>query len=162
MLAELCCYCRRSPSLTAHHTAAIFDRTKTLSLRGTVRQFQWTNPRCFIQLLVPTDGKLVEWNVEMGSPSNLYGSGWRPNTVRPGDQVAITVQPMRDGSRGGLCFSGTTADGTLMIEDPLRFTRPWSLTLRYGRVTKMNRMVAWDCENDRNPVVNGKVTIAPR
>ena len=49
----------------------------------------------------------------------------------------------------------------MTIEDPLRFSAPWHLRLLYGRVTEMNRMVAWNCDNDRNPVVNGKLTIAP-
>lgn len=55
-----------------------------------------------------------------------------------------------------------TLEDQMTIDDPLRFTRPWQLTIRYSRVTEINRMIAWDCQNDRNPVVNGKLTIAPR
>src|SRR4030095_4507992 len=50
----------------------------------------------------------------------------------------------------------------MRIDDPLRFTHPWQLTVQYSRVTGIDRMVAWGCENDRNPVMNGKLTIAPR
>jgi hypothetical protein len=49
----------------------------------------------------------------------------------------------------------------LTVEDPLRFDRPWHLLLRFSRVTDLNRMIPWDCEDDRNPVVDGKLGIAP-
>jgi len=54
-----------------------------------------------------------------------------------------------------------TLEDQMTIDDPLRFTRPWQVTVQYSRVTGINRMVAWDCQNDRNPVMNGKLTIAP-
>jgi hypothetical protein len=53
-----------------------------------------------------------------------------------------------------------TLEDRLTIEDPLRFTRPWQLPLRYRRVPDLNRMIGWNCQHDRNPVVNGKLTIA--
>ena len=55
----------------------------------------------------------------------------------------------------------TSLEDQLTIEDPLRFDRPWRLSLRFSRVTDLDRMIPWDCEEDRNPVVDGKVTIAP-
>ena len=54
-----------------------------------------------------------------------------------------------------------TLEDLLTIDDPLRFTRPWQLTIRYTRVTDLDRMLPYDCEHDRNPVVNGKLTIEP-
>jgi len=54
-----------------------------------------------------------------------------------------------------------TLENQLTIDDPLRFTRPWQMTLRYSRVTDLDRMIAWDCSHDRNPVVDGELTIAP-
>ena len=97
--------------VAAHHTAAMFDRTKSVAIPGTVRVFQWTNPHCFIQLLVPTEGKVIEWSVEMGSPTELYRSGWRPGTLHPGQEVIITIHPTKDGSPSGLFSSGTHAEG---------------------------------------------------
>ena len=97
--------------LTAHHSAAMFDRTRVLTLHGTVKEFQWTNPHCFIQLAVPSEGKIIEWSVELGSPGELYRSGWRPGTLRAGQNVVITVHPTGDGSPGGLYSSGATTDG---------------------------------------------------
>jgi hypothetical protein len=54
-----------------------------------------------------------------------------------------------------------TFEDKMTIDDPTRYSRPWQLTFRYSRVTDLNRMIPWDCEYDRNPVVNGKLTIEP-
>jgi len=66
----------------AHHSAAMFDSQKSLTLLGTIKEFQWVNPHCWIQLLVPEQNGTVEWSIEMGSPSQIYGSGWRPSTLQ--------------------------------------------------------------------------------
>ena len=97
--------------LRAHHSGAMYDAQKTDQLQGTVRIFQWSNPHCWIQLLVPKDGATQEWSVEMGSTAELYRSGWRPTTIKPGDQLTITVHPMRDGSAGAHFLSALGADG---------------------------------------------------
>jgi hypothetical protein len=98
--------------VVAHHSAAMFDSSKTVTLQGTVKSFQWVNPHCFIQLTVPEQRGTVEWSIEMGAPSNLFRSGWRQSTVRPGQQVSIVIHPVRDESRGGLFVSGTAEDGS--------------------------------------------------
>ena len=98
-------------SLRAHHSGAMYDAQKTDTLQGTVRTFQWSNPHCWIQLLVPKDGVTQEWSVEMGSTAELYRSGWRPGTVKPGDKVTIIVHPMRDGTPGAHFLSGMGSDG---------------------------------------------------
>ena len=95
----------------AHHSGAMFDDKKSVTLSGTVKVFQWTNPHCWIQLLVPGKGGPVEWSVEMGAPFEVYRTGLRPSTVKAGDRLTIVVHPMRDGSRGGLFVSATGADG---------------------------------------------------
>jgi hypothetical protein len=95
----------------AHHSAAIFDATRSLTLVGTVKMFQWTNPHCWIQILVPSQGTTTEWSVEMGSPSQLYRKGWRPATLKPGDKVTVVIHPIKDGSNGGSFVSGITATG---------------------------------------------------
>ena len=103
----------------AHHSGAMFDNKETLTLQGTVREFQWTNPHCFVQLLVPSGGITVEWSIEMGSPTQIYRSSWRPHTLQPGQKVTIVVHPMRDGSAGGLFVSGTNTDGTPLGLKPI-------------------------------------------
>ena len=95
----------------AHHSGAMFDDGKSMTLVGTVKSFQWTNPHCWIQVLVPGKSGSVEWSVEMGSPSLLYRAGWKPRTLQGGEKVAVVIHPMRDGTTGGLYVSATDADG---------------------------------------------------
>jgi Family of unknown function (DUF6152) len=99
-------------SVGAHHSPAMFDPQKIQVLKGRVRQFQWHNPHCYIQLLVKdSSGKDVEWSLEMGAPMYLYNLGWRPGSLKPGDVVSVTVAPLRSGQPGGLVFDATMADG---------------------------------------------------
>jgi len=100
-----------SPAM-AHHSAAMFDQQKKVELTGVVREFQWTNPHCYIQLLVKNaQGKEEEWSLELGAPMYLYARGWRPSTVKSGDRLTVTVTPLRNGSRGGLLVDAKGADG---------------------------------------------------
>lgn len=89
----------------------MFDSSKAVTLVGTVKGFEWTNPHCWIQILVASGTATTEWSVEMGSPSQLYRKGWRPGTLKPGDKVTIIVNPAKDGSSGGSFVSGTDASG---------------------------------------------------
>jgi hypothetical protein len=100
-----------SPPTRAHHSFAMFDADRTVTLSGTVREFQFTNPHCFIQLLVDDAGKTVEWSVEMAAPAHLVTSGWTRSTVKPGDKVTVVIHPLREGSQGGSFVSATGADG---------------------------------------------------
>lgn len=96
----------------AHHSFAMFDMTKKVTVSGTIRQFQWTNPHSYIQLMTrDPSGKEVEWSMEMGAPMYLYARGWRPSTLRPGMQVSITINPLRNGKPGGVVVEVTGADG---------------------------------------------------
>lgn len=96
----------------AHHSSAMFDQQKKVELTGTVREFQWTNPHCYIQLLVKNaQGKEEEWSLELGAPMYLYGRGWRPSTLKAGDRLVVTLSPLRNGSRGGLLVDAKTMDG---------------------------------------------------
>ena len=100
-----------APSASAHHSPVMFDQSRTLSLEGTVRQFQWTNPHCYIQLAVTEGGRQVEWNMEMGAPVYLANRGWRPSTLKAGDRVRITAAPLRSGANGGLVLDVVSLDG---------------------------------------------------
>ena len=71
--------------LGAHHSFATFDQTQEKTLEGTVKEFQWTNPHSWVQLLVTdADGKAVEWSLETASISNLFKNGWRAQSLKPG------------------------------------------------------------------------------
>ncbi len=107
-------------ALHAHHSPAMFDGSKQLTLTGTVREFQWTNPHSYIQLIVkPDDGTAEqEWSLELGANVYLYNLGWRPSTVKPGDTLTVTVIPMRNGKPGGLLVEARTADGKALGGNP--------------------------------------------
>jgi hypothetical protein len=91
---------------------AMFDQSKTVSLKGTVKQFQWTNPHCYIQLLVKdAAGKETEWSLEMGAPMYLYAKGWRPSSLKAGMPISVTINPLRNGEPGGIVLTANTADG---------------------------------------------------
>jgi hypothetical protein len=99
-------------SALAHHSFAMFDQSKAVTIEGTVKEFRWTNPHVFVQLLVKTDnGNEVEWSIEMTSPEHLARVGWRPGTMKAGDKVSLVVHPMRDGSAGAQYISGSGPDG---------------------------------------------------
>ena len=97
----------------AHHSFAMFDMAKTVTVSGTVKQFQWTNPHAYIQVVAKDPaGKDVEWSMEMGAPMYLYARGWRPRSLRAGMRVNVTLNPLRNGKPGGVVRDVTTADGT--------------------------------------------------
>ena len=97
--------------VSAHHSGAMFDSSRMVTLQGTVKDFQWTNPHSFIQLVVAAPDGAQEWSIEMGSPSQLYRSGWRPSSVRAGEALTVVINPLRDGTHGGVFVSATAADG---------------------------------------------------
>jgi hypothetical protein len=106
-------------ALHAHHSPAMFDGSRQLTLTGTVREFQWTNPHSYIQLVVKADdGAEQEWSLEMGANVYLYNLGWRPSTVKAGDTLSVTVIPLRNGKSGGLLVQATTADGKSLGGNP--------------------------------------------
>ena len=101
-----------APAL-AHHSFAMFDSDKTITMAGTVKEFEWVNPHSWMHITV-TDaaaGQPGDYSFEMGSPGQLGSRGMKPDSVRPGDKVTIRFHPLKDGSRGGQFMSITLADG---------------------------------------------------
>jgi hypothetical protein len=99
-------------AVTAHHSAAMFDDKNRISLSGTVREFQWTNPHCYLQLLVKNSkGQEEEWSLEMAGPMYLYNLGFRPSTLKSGDKLTVKIAPLRNGRKGGLLLEAVTAAG---------------------------------------------------
>jgi len=94
---------------------ARFDAEKTLTLSGTVKEFQWGSPRARITLNVPNgEAQPATWAIEMNGPSGLARLGWRPKTLTPGMPITLTIHPLRDGSNGGQFLTATLPDGTQM------------------------------------------------
>ncbi len=101
----------------AHHSGAMFERDKQVELVGTVVTFSWTNPHSWIEIEVPNaSGGSDKWGVECNSPNNMARQGWRSTTLKPGDQVTVTVHPLRSGEKGGRFVSVKLADGTVMTD----------------------------------------------
>lgn len=95
----------------AHHSFAMFDQTKVMTLKGTVTEFQWTNPHAFIEIDVPTKGKVVHWSIELNSPNNLKRQGWSRNSLKHGDKVTLRMNPLRNGKPGGLFLDVVLPNG---------------------------------------------------
>jgi hypothetical protein len=102
--------------LWAHHSMAGFDRTQTITLEGTVKEFSWANPHSWIELEVTEGGKTVLWNFEMTAPAFLARAGWKRTTIKPGDRVTIVGNPLKSGDPGALFVSITLADGTRLTQ----------------------------------------------
>jgi hypothetical protein len=97
----------------AHHSFAMFDAAKRVTIAGTVKEFQWTNPHAFILMMVANgDGQLDQWAVEMGGPGGLARQGWVPKTLKPGMNISVTMHPLGDGAHGGQFLAVTLPDGT--------------------------------------------------
>ena len=101
-----------APAL-AHHSFSMFDADKTVTLSGTVKEFEWTNPHAWLRIMVndPTSGKALQYAVEMGSPGQQSRVGWKPDSVKPGDKVTVKIHPLKDGSRGGQFLSAVLPSG---------------------------------------------------
>jgi len=105
----------------AHHSFAMFDRSKETTLVGVVQEFQWTNPHSWIELDVANDsGGVDKWSIELNSPNNLVRQGWKSDSVKPGDKISVVIWPLRSGEKGGLFISLTLPDGSTLDEAAFR------------------------------------------
>ena len=100
----------------AHHSFAMFDADKTVTLTGTVKEFEWTNPHAWLRIMVNDQaaGKAVQYALEMGSPGQQARVGWKPDSVKPGDKVTVTIHPLKDGSRGGQFITAMLPNGSIL------------------------------------------------
>jgi hypothetical protein len=97
--------------VAAHHSGSMFDDEKVVELNGTVKALQWTNPHIWLQVVVEQNGTATEWSLEGGSPNSLSRQGWRSTTFKPGDVIAVRLNPMRDGAPGGRFIGARFAEG---------------------------------------------------
>jgi hypothetical protein len=105
--------------VAAHHSMAGFDRAKSVTLKGTVKQFKWANPHSWIEIEFTNEkGAQESWSVEMTAPAQLIRAGWKSSTLKAGDKVTIVARPQISGEPGGLFVSVTLADGTTLTERP--------------------------------------------
>jgi hypothetical protein len=96
----------------AHHSAAMFDEKKTVTVEGEVKEFQFTNPHSWLIVNVKEkDGKVVTWGFEAEGPSTLARAGIRPSDFKAGTRLTITGNPMKDGTRAAIWLNAVRADG---------------------------------------------------
>jgi len=100
----------------AHHSFAMFDSDKTLTMTGTVKEFEWTNPHSWLRIIVEdqASGKTLQWALEMGAPAQQARVGWKPDSVKPGDKVTVIIHPLKDGSRGGQFVTAILPGGSIL------------------------------------------------
>ncbi len=108
--------------VAAHHSFAMFDFSKTMTVKGTVTEFRWTNPH--VALLVqldPQPGASPEiWSMELTSPGNLTRGGWTRHSFKPGDRIELVFNPLRDGRHGGAFDKATILSTGQVISSDLR------------------------------------------
>ena len=104
----------------AHHSFAMFDHVKRITVAGTVTKFDWTNPHVYIELAVPdAKGGTGRYTIECASPNVLTRVGWKFNTVKAGDKVSALINPLKNGQPGGMLETLPTPDGkTLSDSNP--------------------------------------------
>ena len=102
-----------APAL-AHHSFAMFDQRKIMTLEGTVTEFQWTNPHAFVEMDVAAGGATTHWSIELNSPNNLKRQGWSRSVLKRGDRISLRMNPLRDGSHGGLFLDVHLPDGRVL------------------------------------------------
>jgi len=101
-----------STPLLAHHGGAVYDNAKTITLKGTIANFEWTSPHSQIHLDVPDEkGNVVHWNFECQPPSILIHAGWTKSSLKPGDRVTIVARPVRNGAPIGIVSKVILANG---------------------------------------------------
>lgn len=109
-LAALWLLVAASPA-AAHHSFAMFDHTRTLTLKGEVTRFQWANPHALLEIDVPGAGGVKHYTLELTSINMMQRLGWRSTDIKAGDKVTAVMAPLVNGEAGGLLLEITMADG---------------------------------------------------
>jgi hypothetical protein len=101
--------------LAAHHSFSVFNMETEISITGTVKQIDWTNPHIWIWVDVPNeDGGTDVWGLEGMSPNYLARRGWTRTTLKAGDEITVSLRPLKSGEHGGMFMRTTTPDGVVL------------------------------------------------
>ncbi len=107
--------CISGPVVLAHHSFAMFDLAKVVTVEAVVKEVQYTNPHVWIQIMVPDDkGGETEWSIESGAPGMMTRAGWKSSTLKPGDKVTLAMHPLTSGKPSGSLVSVTIPDGRVL------------------------------------------------
>jgi len=101
----------------AHHSFSMFDAQQTVTLEGTVKEFEWVNPHSWLRVIVndKNTGQPAVWVLELSSPSRLVTMGLRADSMKAGDAVSVTFHPLRNGSRGGQFLQAVLPGGKKVL-----------------------------------------------
>jgi len=104
-----------SAPVFAHHGTASFDTTKDLTLKGTVTDWIWANPHCFLKFDAKDEtGTVRNWAVEVSNPTDMTKRGWARSSFKVGDMVTVNLQPVKNGAPIGRLKTVWLPDGSAL------------------------------------------------
>jgi hypothetical protein len=105
-----------SVPLIAHHGAAALDTGKEITLRGTVTEWIWSNPHCFLKFDAKDDtGSVRNWAVETQNPTSMTQRGWSRSSFKVGDEVTVIIEPVKNGQPVGRILTAILASGQKLV-----------------------------------------------
>ena len=105
-----------SMPVLAHHGTAVFDTDKTLTLKGSVTEWDWSNPHCLLQFDIKNEGgQVVHWIAETQNPAEMVSLGWGKASFKSGDEVTVSLMPVKNGHPYGRIKQVVLPDGTTLI-----------------------------------------------
>jgi hypothetical protein len=100
----------------AHHGTAVFDTDKTVTMKGTVTEWDWSNPHCLLQFDIKNEaGQVVHWIAETQNPAEMVSLGWGKSSFKTGDEVTVTLMPVKNGRPYGRIKLVVLADGKAFV-----------------------------------------------
>jgi hypothetical protein len=116
VLIAAVCLLAVSVPLPAHHGAAGYDMDKQLTMKGTVREWLWANPHCYMKYDATDEkGNVAHWAVEVSNPTDMIKRGWSLHSFKPGDEIAVTVRPAKNGAPVGQLLKVVLPNGQTLI-----------------------------------------------
>lgn len=113
--AVLAAACALSAPVQAHHSAAMFDTTKVVTITGAIKNIKWANPHVYLEVVsAGAGGAQTLWSVECSPPSILVRRGWSVHSLKAGDSITLKVNPLRDGGPAGYLLNVTAPSGTVL------------------------------------------------
>jgi hypothetical protein len=105
-----------SAPLMAHHGAAALDTGKEITVKGTVTEWIWSNPHCFLQFDAKDDtGAVRNWAVETQNPTTMTQRGWSRTSFKAGDEVTVTLEPVKNGQPIGRLLTVVLPSGQKLV-----------------------------------------------
>ena len=111
-------------SLVAHHGNASFDTSKKVTLKGTVTEWIWANPHCFLKMDVTEDTGVRNWALETQNATGMTQRGWSRQSFKVGDQVTVVLEAVKNGASIGRIVTATLPDGSTLSAGNLPNTPP--------------------------------------